>query len=355
MRLSACSAFGLLLSSAMAMAQTAVPVTVAQPSSTSVRAEVRLTGTVTAEKSARLSARVDGLVVRVLVDAGDQVEAGAVLLELDDALAALALERARAQSAQFQAEVDEAERLLREAARLAESRSIAATEVANREAALVLSQAALAAATAAQREQAELVRRHVLTAPFAGIVTDRLTEVGEWVSRGTAVLNLVALDRLRIDLQAPQERFDDIREGAAVAIISDARPGIGLTGRVQAKLPVSDPSSRSFLVRVLIDDAEAALLPGTSAQARIRQPEADRPALLIPTDALLRYPDGSHGLFIVAQENGQLLARARKVAIGRDAEDRVEILDGLRLDESVVVRGNEALRDGQAVRIAEVD
>ena len=103
--------------------------------------------------------------------------------------------------------------------------------------------AALVASEASEREQAELLRRHVVPAPFAGVVARRLTDVGEWVSRGTPVIELVATDRVRLDVQAPQERFAAIREDAIVQVFADSLGGESLPGRVVARVPVSDPSA----------------------------------------------------------------------------------------------------------------
>lgn len=345
----------LLLLAPLLAAQTdrPAPVRLAPVEAATLGADLRLTGTVTAERSARLSPRVDGLVARVLVDAGDRVEAGAHLLELDAELANLALRRARAGTAQARAQAEESRRLADEAQRLAADQHIAQTEVATRQAAVTLADAALGAATAAEREQAELVARHRLTAPFAGVVAERLTEAGEWVARGTPVLALVATDKLRLDVQAPQERYAQVVEGAAVEVRPDAQPDLVLAGRVQAKVPVGDGSSRGFLVRILVDDAGEKLLPGTSASVRIDLPAAAGGSVLVPADALLRYPDGGNGVFVAIDEDGALRARQRRIDVGRELGGRIEVLTGLAAGEQVVVRGNEGLRDGQAVRVAD--
>ena len=347
-------AIPLLLLAAAVQAQPAAPtVAVVMPDTTPVTDRLQLTGTLSAEHGARLSPRVDGLVARVRVDAGDVVRAGEPLLELDAALARLALERSRAENANAQVRVDEAARLLGEARRLAEQQHVSATEIAAREAALALAEAERAAARAAEREQAELVERHVLPAPFDGVIVRRLTEAGEWVTRGTPVLELVAIDRVRLDVQAPQERYADIAEDAEVTVRPDAQPGLELPARIAARVPVAgEAGARSFLVRILIDDAEHRLLPGTSATASIHLRGAVRDGVLrIPRDALLRQPDGGFNVFIIEGDEDPV-ARRRPVRIGRQGDGMVEVLDGLPADRPVVVRGNEVLRDGQRVRIA---
>jgi len=336
---------------ALAWTQEAVPVAVVVPRVAQVTDELRLTGTLTAERSARLSPRVDGLVARVRVDAGDRVKAGAALMELDSSVAALALARAQAGTAEARARSDEADRLVAEARRLVAERHLPQTELARREAEAQLAAAALVASQASEREYAEVLKRHTVVAPFAGVVARRLTEVGEWVARGTPVIDLVATDRVRLDVQAPQERFRSIREDAVVRVLADSLGGESMQGRIEARVPVSDPASRTFLVRILIDGAADRLLPGTSATAVIGMPGSQK-ALVIPRDALLPYPDGSHSVFVVSDGSGGKTAVERPVKLGRGGA-QVEILEGIEPGDQVIVRGNERLRNGQAVRIAD--
>ncbi|HSW32134.1 MAG TPA: efflux RND transporter periplasmic adaptor subunit [Steroidobacteraceae bacterium] len=336
---------------ALAWAQDAVPVAVVSPRPAQVTDQLRLTGTLTAERSARLSPRVDGLVSRVRVDAGDRVKSGAALIELDSAVASLALERAKAGTAEARARTDESNRLAVEARRLVAERHLPQTELARREADAKLAAAALVASEAFEREQAELVRRHTVPAPFAGVVARRLTDVGEWVARGTPVIDLVATDRVRLDVQAPQERFAAIREDAVVEVFADSLPGESLPGRVVARVPVSDPSARTFLVRILVDGAAGRLLPGTSATTVIGLSGSQK-ALVIPRDALLPYPDGSHSVFVVRESAGVTTALERPVKLGRGGA-QVEILAGIESTDRVIVRGNERLRNGQTVRVTD--
>lgn len=316
--------------------------------------EVALTGTLSAERRARLSPRVDGLVLEVRVDAGDEVAAGDVLLRLDPALDRQALSRARAGADEARAAVAEAQRLLAEARRLGERQVIARTQIDVRESELAQAQAALASSAAAQREQEEVVARHDLPAPFAGVVVERLTEAGEWVQRGTPVLTLVATDRVRLDLQAPQERFVDLDDDVRIVVLPDALPGVELDGQVQARVPVTDASARTFLLRVLVDDPEGRLLPGTSARARILLPPDDA-SVGVPRDALLRQPDGGFSVFVVEGDDDATVVRQRSVRVARDRGEMVAVSEGVADGERVVVRGNEALSDGQRVDVVTED
>jgi multidrug efflux pump subunit AcrA (membrane-fusion protein) len=104
-------------------------------------------------------------------------------------------------------------------------------------------------------------------------------------------------------------------------------------------------------VRILIDGAADLVLPGTSATAVIGLPGSQK-ALVIPRDALLPYPDGSHSVFVVRDGAGGTTAVERAVKLGRGGA-QVEVLEGIEPGDRVVVRGNERLRNGQAVRITD--
>lgn len=330
-----------------AVADDPAPVSVAMPQQASVADTLRLSGSLSAERSARLSTRVDGLVAQINVDAGSRVEPGDILLALDPAIASLEQAEANAATAEAQAALTETRRLLDEALRLRQQNHISATEVAMRQANLAIATAAYNAARAREKTAAELLQRHQLPAPFAGVISARLTEVGEWVSRGTPVLELVALDQVRLDVMAPQERFADISNKTTVTVISDALPAQRLTGRITALVPVSDSAARAFLVRVVVEDTRVELLPGTSATAVFDLGDQQQSGLLVPRDALLRHPDGGQSLFVV--NNGR--AERRMVSTGSEGQQGVVILSGINAGEAVVIRGNEVLRDGQAVTV----
>ena len=178
--------------------------TVAQPEVRPAVERIELTGSFTARRAAQLSPRLSGLVETIDIDAGDQVAAGNVIVRLDDQLAELQLAQAEAAVAQSQASFDEAVRLRDEALRLGEDRFFPDTEIQARKSAVQVARAALDVARAERDTAAERLARHAIIARFDGVIARRLTEAGEWVETGTAVAELVAVDDLWLDVQAPQ-------------------------------------------------------------------------------------------------------------------------------------------------------
>lgn len=343
-----CSFVFLLLSQ---VSLAATPVSVSQPIASESTETLTLSGSLTAERRALLSPRVDGLVKEVLVDAGYRVKQGDVLLRQDSAIARQQLEQAKAATSEAQASADEAQRLVKEAKRLRGDNYISATELANRESNFVLSQAALAAARAMQNTSAEQLSRHELPAPFSGVISAKMTEAGEWVNRGDQVLELVALEPVRLDVNVPQERFSEITTESRVEILPDALPSRKLSGKITALVPVSNAQARSFLVRIIVDSEEVNLLPGTSASAVIYIAGDKDKGYRIPRDAVLRHPDGGRSVFVV--ENNK--AQRRSVSVGSESADGIIITQGLTAEDLVVVRGNEVLQDNDDVEIISDD
>ena len=337
---------------AMAYAQpSAAPVAVMLPEQSSLAQQLQLSGTVQALRQSNLSSRVDGAVAEILVDAGSEVAAGQSLMTLDKRLAEYEAQRLRAALAAAKAEAEEAARQVAEAVKLSKSQHLPATELALRRAAAASATAALQAAEAQLALQQQRLAFHNITAPFAGVVVERYTEAGEWVNRGTPVLQLVATEQVYLDVQVPQEQFAGLLEQSNITIRPDTQPDKMLAAELAASVPVADSASRSFRLRLISPEHQGLLLPGSSATATFTRKQQNQQVLTVSRDALLRNPDNSFALFVVKQNGEQALAERRQVKVGRVIGNTVEVLSGLAANEAVVIRGNEILRNQQPVSV----
>jgi len=344
-----------LLGAAVALAQPAAPrVGVGTAEDAPIIEEVPLTGTVTSPRVAQVSTAIAGLVEAVNVEVGDRVEAGAVLVTLDRELETLALEAARAATAQARAELGDTRRRLAEASELRAQQSIAATELRSLEAEVEVDTAALARLDAEQKRQAARLRRHEVVAPFAGVISRRLTEAGEWVEPGTAVLELIATEGLRIDFRVPQQYFPRIDADTRLDVILGAASERRLEARIGAIVPVNDPSARTFLLRAHLEDEAVAVTPGMSAHGVLRL-HTSRRGVVVPRDALLRYPDGRVVVWLVNRDGKDATVTERQVRTGLGFAGQVEVTEGLQPGARVVTAGNEALQEGQRVQVRGAD
>jgi len=329
---------------------TGAPVAVAVAREQVIQHTVHLTGTVTSARSSRLSAATGGLVTLLQVDAGSRVAAGDLLLELDPELAHWQWESAKASVEQTRLALSDARRRLEEARTLAPQRSIAETVVRDLAAEVAEDEAALHQAEAEAGYRKGILSRHRLSAPFAGVVSAKLTELGEWVTPGQAVLELVATDELRLDFQVAEDFLGKIAPDTPVSFTLGADSGTVYAGEIATVVPVTNPGARTSLLRVRAADTASRMLPGMSARAELRL-NTGRRGLSVPRDAILKFPDGRAVVWIVLDDDSGSVVKEQRVDTGLVFEGQVEIREGLQEGARVVVLGNEALRDGQRVSV----
>ena len=342
--------FSLLWTAAYAASPRLPLVVVSEAKAADVIKQVPLTGTITSAKRARLSTEVSGLVETLEVEVGDYVKAGAVLLRLDDEIEAHRLTAAIAATRQAEAELADARRRYEDAQRLIKQNTISKNEIQLREAEVRIDQAALQRQTAEMKRQQATVQRYRLKAPFNGVISERLTEIGEWIDPGKPVLTLVAIDELRVDFRVPQEFFTAIDDKTEVTVNLDALADKTFAGKIETVVPISDPSARTFLIHVVMPDADIKMTPGMSVHGTLRL-SAGKRGLVVSRDALFRYPDGRVTVWTVNQKNDEAVVAEKRVRLGNSFNGKVSILEGIDAGDVVVVQGNESLQEGQRVRI----
>ncbi|MCU7843854.1 MAG: efflux RND transporter periplasmic adaptor subunit [Candidatus Thiodiazotropha sp. (ex Monitilora ramsayi)] len=310
--------------------------------------EVPLTGTVISPRIANLSTEVSGLIENMEIEPGDHVRAGDEILRLNSELEALSLSAARAATEQAVQELADAKRRLADARRLAERQSVSANEIESLAAEVRIDSAVVSRYRAEQQRQTAALRRHKLKAPFAGVISRKLVEQGEWIQPGQAVVELIATTGLRIDFQVPQSVYAKLDQVADVRIRLDALPGKTFDGAIESVIPVTDPTTRTFMIRVALSDPEVKLAAGMSASAVLRLNTGVQ-GVVIHRDALIRYPDGRITLWIVKREGDVASVSEQQVKTGLSFNGKLNIIEGLTANTTVVVQGNEALREGQRV------
>lgn len=346
----AAAAVATILASGNAVARKLPRVALIDAEQGAIVREVSLTGSLTSSRWARLAPEVDGRVTAIAVDAGDRVDAGAGLLQLDAELARIELEQAAAARREAEASLANARRRLREARDLAARDSIGRSELEARRAEAERLEAVLARREAERAYQAELLDRHRLEAPFAGVINRRMVDIGERATPESPVLELVATGRLRLDVEVPQQYFGTVEPGTDVRIRVDPRPDDTIDERIDTIVPVSNRDSRTFRARVNLDNADGHLMPGMSARATLRI-DTGRTGVVIPQDALIRHPDGRTVVWIAEGDGDERIVRERRVKTGLKFDGRIAIRNGLQAGAAVVTEGNEALQDGQQVRV----
>ena len=352
MRTLRCCLLGLFFPPLVTLADPA-PVSVATIEMQKPVRELLVNGTLAADQAARLSASVSGLVNMLNVDIGSRVESADVLLTLDAEIHRLTLQQAKASHKQQATTLADLQRQLDEASSLIARRSIAASEVRSLESQVEASKAALAASQAEVRRQQALLKRHTVNAPFSGVISAKLTEVGEWVVPGTPVLELVGTGSLHADFAVPQRYYGQIDTGTRLTIrqqnaATQADGERALAASITAIVPVNDPAARTFTLRASLD--ANGLTPGMAVFGNLSI-QSTNAEPVVPRDALLRDVQGNVSVWRVVSEDGETVAQRRAIKVRPGQSDPVIVLEGLSKGDQVVVRGNEGLRDGDRVQV----
>lgn len=351
-------AAGLLLCLQTVQAQSSVqndiPSVTAVLSQTTSQAQMQeFTGSFQAVLRSEVSAAQPGLVKDVQVDAGATVQTGQLLGSLDDRLARTVRDERAASLAQAKAELTEQQRLVTEAAKVVQGASLPATELRRREAELAKAQAQHASAQA-QLAQAEIIlSQHQIKAPFHGVVSRRYAMPGQWRQPGEPLFDLVALDKLWLDVDIPQQFYDQVAALQSAEVWPDQHPGLKLVLPVSARIPVGQQSSRAFRLRFLQHNqpGPAAILPGTSAKVRFAL--AAQPLSRLPASALLRQPDGAYAVWYLPADAvaGSVYPVRRQLVELVSQQDKQVLIKGLPEQVLVLVSGQQQLTLASTVRL----
>jgi len=319
---------------------------------------LELTGTVEAIRQVNLITDMPGKVRRIPVKVGQQVKRGDLLVQLDTDMARLQAMQADAAVKLGELGFVNATREFGRAATLHEKGSLPAQAYEQAQAGMEMAELQLMQAQAAQGLAQEQIQGSRLTAPFDGVVTYIAAEEDEYFNPMTVspmagpggLAGLVDASSIKIDLQVADSDIGVIRQGMSARIYVDALgeriPEGGVIGSVDTVGIAADSTTRTFPVRVVADNADFAVLAGTHARVRLVL-EAEATALYVPEDAVR----GGEGSFYVMVLDGER-ARRVEVGVGLVGDKGVQITDGLKDGELVVIKGNFGLADGALVEVS---
>lgn len=310
------------------------PVELAQAESGRVADEVQALGTLSPNESVAVAPEVAGRIIAMPFREGQRVEEGALLVELDATIARAELTQARTNLQLAQDTVERNQTLVQRGA---------GTQVSLEQAAAQLATARAGVASAEAR-----LEKLSIHAPFAGVMGLRSVSVGAIVQPGQTIATLTSLDPIKVDFGVPELFLSAVRVGQKLGIAVDAAPGRVFQGEVYAIAPIVDASGRAIRLRATVPNPEGALRPGLFARVTLTTGVREE-AVTAPEAALIPSPTGQGFSAYVVREGRAALT---PVQVGRRLEGRVEITEGLRAGDMVVVAGQQGLRDGAAVAIA---
>ncbi len=309
----------------------ATRVGVASPERRTFENEVSAVGTIAPLREVEIVPAVSGRVTGVAVLSGEAVEAGALLLRLDDRAERAALGNAEATLREARQARDRVEQL-------ADANTAAENQLESARAAFARAEADVAAA------RATLEDRRV-RAPFAGTLGFVDTDPGAFVSSESVIARLSDLSAVKVDFSLPERYFRKVEPGQKLELTVPAYPDATFEGEVTVRDSAVATGSRSFQVRAELSNADRRLVGGMFAHTRLVFDS--RAGLAVPDEAIVS--EGAQ-TFVYAVAEGE--ARRRRVSLGASAGSLTEITDGLAPDDRIVVTGWSTLRDGAPVEIA---
>jgi Cu(I)/Ag(I) efflux system membrane fusion protein len=195
--------------------------------------------------------------------------------------------------------------------------------------------------------------RSVVRAPRAGVIGELGVREGAAVMPGTLLARINGLDTLWVEAAVPERAAGRVGAGATALATVPAFPGRAFEGTVDAVLPSLDPATRTVTARIVLDNAERALVPGMFAELELAPAGAVHERVLVPSEAVIA--TGTRQVVIVAEGQGRF--RAQEVRVGAEDDGRTEILEGLAEGERVVLSGqflidSEASLSGALARLS---
>lgn len=303
-------------------------------------------GSIVAARGVSVSNDAAGIVSRILFESGASVREGQVLVELDTSVerAQLASNRARQDLARVTASRSQA---------LHASGSISAAQ-------LDADEAALKSTTTDTGALQAQVGRKTVRAPFSGRLGIRLVNLGQYLTPGTPIATLEAIDTVYVDFSVPQQRLADVALGMPVRVDVEGVENAAKEGEISALDPAIDPTTRTIKLRASLLNKDQVLRPGMFATIAVVLPKKND-FVTVPDTAIVHAPYGD-SVFVVEDkkdESGSLVkdaqgkpakvARQQFVKVGEARGDYVAILDGVADGQEVVTAGAFKLRNGSGV------
>jgi RND family efflux transporter MFP subunit len=310
---------------------------------------VTVTAVGTTEPYARATpgTRLLGRVANVTVNEGDRVSKGTVLVRIEDQdltakrqQAESALQGARAVLENSEANVQRIRNLYRE-------KAVSKQALDEVETGYTRAQAGVKAAEGALQEVEANLGYSSVASPLDGVVVRKFVQPGDMAAPGAPLFTVEQQDPMRVVVEVSEQDLVYIQTDRSVLTEIEAlRVGkvgqAGLMGKVEAVIPSADPRSRTFQVKVVLDNSDGVIRSGMFA--RVRFQKDTRPGLLVPTAAVIQRGQLS-GVYVIAKGK----ARLRWVRLGKRFGERTEVISGLEPGDPVAISRLDQLTDGRKV------
>jgi RND family efflux transporter MFP subunit len=334
-------------------AQSILTVATVHPQPLTELSDLILPGNLQANYEAPIYARTSGYLRRWLVDIGTSVKAGQLLGEIESPEVDSQLRQAEADLATAQANQKIASLTADRWRNLRASDSVSKQEADEKISVAASNDAQVQAARANVQRLRELSGFEKITAPFDGVVTARNTDIGQLIvagnNTGPELFRVADMRRLRLYVRVPQTYAPMMKQGLTAELVFPDRPGRTYTATLESTSSAIEQSTRTLLAQLGVENRNNELLPGAYSEVHFKLPAgATSGAYKLPANVLLIRGDGMQ--VATVGEQGRVVMKP--VTIGRDYGSDIEIIQGLRADDKVILSPPDSLTDGASVRVA---
>jgi membrane fusion protein (multidrug efflux system) len=321
-----------------------ISVTVATAEQEQWERQIKAIGNLVAFQGVDITTEVSGIITSINFSSGDQVKAGALLVELDNRTEKANLESARAQ---FEADHSQYKRLIK----LKEKSYASGNDIDVQTSLVNISRAQISVAEVA------LAKKQIY-APFAGRLGIRQVDLGEYVAPGTNIVTLLSVDKLYLDFTLPEANFKDLIVSQEIEFRVRAYPQKKFSARIKTWNPQLDASTRNISLRAVVDNPERLLAPGMFADMNVHS-RHKIPVLTVPETAIF-YNIYGEAVYILEQaetSDGQIEPNyrlaARQVDVTYRSKGMAGVTKGLEAGDLVVTAGQLKLYPSLPVAIVD--
>ena len=313
--------------------------------------EITLPGNTQAFTDTPIYARTNGYIKAWYVDIGARVKAGQLLATIETPEIDQQLQQARADLATAEANYALAKSTAARWEFLLKTESVSKQETDEKVGDLNAKKAAVDGSEANVRRLEQTQSFQKVYAPFSGVITARNIDTGSLInagagSPGSQLFHIAALDKLRVYVAVPEAYSRATRIGSPADLTLNEFPGRTFRGRLVRTSNSIDPTSRTLLTEVDVNNPTGELLPGSYAFVHLKLPSQVR-AFTIPSNTLIFRSEGLQ-VAVVRNSHAELIP----IKIGRDYGATVEVVSGLHAGEQLIVNPADSLVSGTEVRVA---
>lgn len=314
--------------------------------SKSLRPFVNTIGTLKPFEEVIVSSEVDGIAKNIRVDEGTPVSRGMLLAEINETDYRLEAKRAEAVLRQMEASLVNTKLEYERKAALYKEELVTKQQFDDISARLTLAEGELDRAKVSLLLAKEKLAKTNIHSPLQGFVKEKKVTTGDYVRNGTALMLIIQSDPIKLNFTVPEKDVAKLKIGQDVVFRVDSFPDQEFTGRLRTIYPSMEEKTRTLQVEALVPNRKNRLKPGLFAKVILYTGEA-RDMVVIPVTSILY--DNARVKVFVAEEN---VAKERQVKIGNKYGEMLEITEGLKKGEVIVVVGQNNLSEGVKINVA---